>query len=106
MTAVLETGGKQYHVDIGDVIKTEKLDAEVGSVVEFENILLFSDEKVSKKEIVGTPYVKGAKVTAEVLDQTKHDKVIVFKKKRRKNYKRKYGHKHHITILRIKEIIG
>ncbi len=97
MFAVLESGSKQYCVKAGDVIKVEKLHGEVGSVIEFAKICATSKN-------IGAPFVEGASVLAEVLDQRKADKVIIFKKKRRHNYRRKKGHRQEITVLRIKEI--
>ena len=100
MYAVIKTGGKQYRVAAGDVIKVEKLDGEVGSNVDFDQVLMVGGEDAT----IGTPIVKGAKVTAEVLEQGKGDKVLIFKKKRRKNYRRTRGHRQHQTVLRISDI--
>lgn len=97
MFAVIESGGKQYHVQVGDVVKVEILNSEVGKIHIFDKVLM-----VDKK--VGNPLLSGAKVSAEVLENTKTDKVIVFKKKRRHNYRRKRGHRQQISVLRIKEI--
>jgi large subunit ribosomal protein L21 len=99
MFAVIESGSKQYHVKVGDVVKVEKLIAEVGSLFNFDKVLMLNGK-------VGSPLIEGAKVSAEVLEQVKTDKVIVFKKKRRHNYRRKRGHRQLITVLRIKEIKG
>ena len=99
MFAVIETGGKQYRVKVGDIIKSEKIGADVGSIVEFEKILLMG-------ESFGENILENAKVTAEVLDNRKTDKIIVFKKKRRHNYRRKRGHRQQISVMRIKEIIS
>jgi large subunit ribosomal protein L21 len=99
MFAVLETGSKQYHVKVGDIIKVEKLTGEIGSVVELSNVLAVGDK-------IGSPNLSGAKVKAEVLEHRKHDKVIVFKKKRRHNYRRKNGHRQQISVLKIKEIVS
>ncbi len=97
MFAVIESGNKQYHVKAGDVIKIERIAGEVGASHVFEQVLM-------AKGKVGNPTLSGAKVSAEILEQSRADKVIVFKKKRRHNYRRKRGHKQHITVLRIKEI--
>lgn len=97
MFAVISTGGKQYKVANGDVLSLEKLSGETGDVVEFDHVLMQGDK-------IGTPEVKGAKVKAEVIEQTKGDKVIVFKKKRRHNYRRKKGHRQELTLVRITDI--
>ena len=101
MFAVIKTGGKQYKVSSNDVIKVEKLDCEEGQVITLDDVLIVSD---GKKTTIGEPLVKGATVTAEVLEQTRAPKILVFKKKRRHMYRRKNGHKQHITVLRIKDI--
>ena len=95
--AIFQTGGKQYRVKTGDIIKVEKLDAE-GDVT-FDNVLMLGDR-------VGTPTVDGASVIATVIEQKRADKVLVFKKKRRQNYRRTRGHRQFITVLKIKEIKG
>lgn len=101
MYAVIKTGGKQYRVAAGDVIKVEKLDGEIGSSVDFDQVLMVGEGDDAK---IGTPLVGGAKVSAEVLEQGKGDKVLIFKKKRRKNYRRTRGHRQHQTVLRISDI--
>ncbi len=102
MYAVIETGGKQYRVEEGDTIFVEKLDVEEGDKVDFEKVLF-----VSKDEpIVGKPYVDGAKVEATVLEQGKAKKVIVFKYKAKKNYKKKQGHRQPYTKVKIEGIVG
>ncbi len=103
MFAVVKTGGKQYKVAEGDVIRVEKLEGDVSSKIKFDEILMVGDEKSLK---VGEPLVKGASVTAEVLEQKKDKKITVFKKKRRHNYRRKKGHRQQITILRVTKIAG
>jgi large subunit ribosomal protein L21 len=100
MYAVIKTGGKQYRVAAGDVIKVEKLDGEVGQTVDFDQVLMVGGDEAT----IGAPTVKGAKVTAEVLEQGKADKVLIFKKKRRQNYRRTRGHRQHQTVLRISDI--
>lgn len=97
MYAVIKTGGKQYKVASGDVIKIEKIAGEAGSEVVFSEVLALGDN-------VGTPLVAGASVKATIVKQAKDDKVIVFKKKRRQNYRRKNGHRQNITIVKIAEI--
>ncbi len=101
MYAVIKTGGKQYRVAAGDVIKVEKLDGDVGSNVDFDQVLMVGDGDDAK---IGAPLVGGAKVSAEVLEQGKGDKVLIFKKKRRKNYRRTRGHRQLQTVLRISDI--
>lgn len=97
MFAVIESGNKQYRIKIGDVIKVEKLMGEVGTMHKFDKVLMVGDK-------VGSPLVSSARVTGEILEQKKNDKEIIFKKKRRHNYRRKKGHRQHITVLRIKSI--
>lgn len=95
--AIFQTGGKQYRVKVGDVIKVEKLSAD-GDVT-FDNVLMLGDR-------VGNPTVAGANVVATVVEQKRADKVLVFKKKRRQNYRRTRGHRQFITVLKIKAING
>ena len=101
MYAVLVTGGKQYRVQEGDVIYVEKLDAEVESTVELDNVLVVSKDG---ELVVGKPVVEGANVVAKVLSQGKAKKVIVFKYKRKKDYRRKQGHRQPFTKLQIEQI--
>jgi large subunit ribosomal protein L21 len=101
MYAVIKTGGKQYRVTAGDVISVEKLAAEPGSTVSLDEVLMVGEEG---SPTIGTPTVAGASVKAEVLDQTRGDKIIVFKKKRRQGYRRKAGHRQDLTVLRITDI--
>lgn len=102
MYAVLITGGKQYRVQEGDVLFVEKLEAEVDSTVEFDNVLAVSKEDGSL--VVGTPNVEGAKVVAKVVEQGKAKKVIVFKYKAKKDYRRKQGHRQPFTKVVIEKI--
>lgn len=102
MYAVVVTGGKQYKVTEGDVIYVEKLDVEVESTVEFDNILAVSKE--NGEIVFGKPLVDGAKVTAKVVAQGKDKKIIVFKYKRKKDYRRKQGHRQPFTKLQIEKI--
>ena len=101
MYAIIKTGGKQYKVAANDVIKVEKIAAQAGDTVKLEEVLMVAGDGAPK---VGAPLDQGASVTAEVLEQAKGDKVIVFKKKRRHNYRRKNGHRQNLTVLRIKDI--
>ena len=96
--AVIRTGGKQYRVTPGDVIRIEKLAAEPGAAVEFTEVLMASDEGAVR---VGAPLLAGARVTAQVVQQGKAKKVLVFKKKKRKNYRRHHGHRQHFTAVRV-----
>jgi large subunit ribosomal protein L21 len=96
--AVIETGGKQYMVREGDSLTVELLDAEVGSKISLDTVLAVSD---GEKIVVGTPIVDGAAVSAEVLDHVKGRKVVSFKKKRRKGYSRKIGHRQEHTVLKV-----
>jgi large subunit ribosomal protein L21 len=97
MFAVIKTGGKQYCVKPGNILKVEKLDIEQNATVSINEVLMTSDDK--GKIVVGTPVVIGAFVNAEVIKHTRNDKVIVFKKKRRHNYRRKNGHRQWMTVL-------
>jgi large subunit ribosomal protein L21 len=97
MFAVIKTGGKQYRVVSGDVIKVEKLEGEAGATIALDQVLMLGDT-------IGTPLVAGATVSAEVIAQDRGPKVIIFKKKRRQNYRRKNGHRQDLTVLRITEI--
>jgi large subunit ribosomal protein L21 len=103
MYAVIETGGKQYRVNEGDVIRVEKLAADVGSKIDFDRILLVGEGEQVK---VGTPLVDGATVTGTVIEQDRHRKIVVFKMKRRKNYRKKQGHRQDFTGIRIEAIKG
>jgi len=102
MYAVIKTGGKQYKVAKNDVILVERLPGEAGASIELDEVLLVGDEK---GQTVGAPTVEGAHVAATVLEQTRGDKIIVFKKKRRQNYRRKAGHRQDLTALRITDIV-
>jgi len=99
--AVVETGGKQYRVQAGDVVEVEKLAADVGSTVELDQVLAVSD---GASLTIGTPRVDSARVVSTVVDQTRGDKIFNFKKKRRKGYRRKIGHRQDITLLKIERI--
>jgi large subunit ribosomal protein L21 len=99
--AVIQTGGKQYRVESGNEIDVEKLEAEVGTDINFSDVLLIGEGSDVK---IGEPFVAGAKVSAEVVDQFKDDKVIAFKFRRRKGYHRTVGHRRQLTRLKIKTI--
>jgi len=102
MYAVIKTGGKQYKVAKDQIVVVEKLAGEAGDSVAFDQVLLLGEED---KTTLGAPFVASASVTAEVVEQTRGDKIIVFKKKRRKNHRRRNGHRQHETVLRITEIL-
>ncbi|MBI5587619.1 MAG: 50S ribosomal protein L21 [Deltaproteobacteria bacterium] len=101
MYAVIKTGGKQYRVTEGEVLNVEKLNGEVGSQVELAEVLAVGEGEGIR---IGTPLVSGASVVAEIVEHGKDKKVIIFKKKRRKGYTKKQGHRQLFTSLRIKEI--
>ena len=103
MYAIIETGGKQYRVQEGDVITVEKLDVNAGDKVELDKVLVLSDDNVLK---VGTPYVEGAKVIAEAVENGKGKKVIIFKYKAKKDYRKKQGHRQPYTMIEIKSLGG
>lgn len=98
MHAVIKTGGKQYRVAEGDVLEIERLAAEPGETVTFADVLSVGDGADLQ---VGQPTVAGAVVKAEVLELTRGDKIIVFKKKRRQNYRRRTGHRQNLTVVRV-----
>ncbi len=101
MYAIIRTGGHQYRVAPGDTIEVERLEAEPGSQVELGEVLMVSNDEGTQ---VGTPLVEGAKVIATVLRQGRGKKLIVFKFKPKKRYRRKTGHRQNLTMLSIKEI--
>ena len=101
MFAVIECGGKQHTVSEGESLKVELLSAEEGSTIEFDKVLMISDGNESK---IGNPYVDNAKVTAKLVSNGKHDKIRVFKMKRRQNYRRTYGHRQHFSEIHIESI--
>lgn len=102
MYAVIKTGGKQYRVSEGDRLRVEKLVGDVGSKIDFAEVLMIGGEKIS----IGAPILKGAKVTAEITAQDRAKKVIVFKFRRRKNYRRKNGHRQPFTELKITSVVA
>lgn len=103
MYAVIKTGGKQYRVAQGDVLQVEKLVGQVGEKVTLDQVLFIGGNGAAK---IGTPTLSDAKVTAEIVEQGKAKKVLVFKKKRRKGYSRQRGHRQQLTTLKIVEIQG
>ena len=100
MFAIIKTGGKQYKVSEGDIIKVEKIEAEAGDKIEFDQVLMVAGDDVK----VGSPVVEGAKVQAEVLDQKKDKKIVIFKFKAKKNYRKKKGHRQPFTRLEVTKI--
>ena len=102
MYAVIKTGGKQYKVAKDQIVVVERLTADIGDSVAFDQVLLVGE---GDKTTLGAPTVAGASVLAEVVEQSRGDKIIVFKKKRRKNHRRRNGHRQHETVLRITEIL-
>jgi large subunit ribosomal protein L21 len=100
MYAVIKTGGKQYKVSAGDLLKIEKLEGAVGDTIELDEVLMVGGEEVK----IGTPLLPNAKVTAVIVEQGKDKKILVFKSKRRKNYRKKYGHRQPLTRLKIMNI--
>lgn len=100
MYAIIKTGGKQYKVSEGDLVRVEKLPYEVGDTVEFDQVLLVSGDEVK----VGSPVIENAKVTATVEDQNKDKKIVVFKYKPKKQYRKKHGHRQPYTLLKIDSI--
>ncbi|NHK29500.1 50S ribosomal protein L21 [Parvularcula flava] len=102
MYAVVKTGGKQYRVAQNDVIKVERLDGDAGDTITLEEVIMVGNGSDVK---VGVPKVDGASVAAEILEQARSKKITVFKKRRRQNYRRKAGHRQHLTVLRITDIL-
>ena len=100
MYAIIKTGGKQYKVSEGDLVRVEKLPYEVGDTVEFNQVLLVSGDEVK----VGSPVIENAKVTATVEDQNKDKKIVVFKYKPKKQYRKKHGHRQPYTLVKIDSI--
>jgi large subunit ribosomal protein L21 len=101
MYAVIKTGGKQHKVSQGDEISIEKINGSKGETVVFDEVLMVSSGEDVK---VGTPFLEGARVEGEIIDQTKAGKINVFKMKRRKGFKKKTGHRQKLTRMKIKEI--
>ncbi len=103
MYAVIKTGGKQYRVAQNDLLTIERLEGEPGASIEFSDVLMVGE---GDKVKVGAPFVDGAKVTAELVDQARGPKVIAFKKRRRQNSRRKKGHRQQLSLVRITSITG
>ena len=101
--AIIQTGGKQYKVSASEILKIERLENLEGKTVEFKNVLFLNDDKSSE---VGTPNIKGAKVEATILKNTKNRTILVFKKRRRKNSRKKYGHRQPVSLIRITKIFS
>ena len=104
MFAVIRTGGKQYRVAPNDVLKIEKLPGEAGETITFSDVLAVGSE--GGGTTIGTPLVAGATVTATVIAQDRLDKIIIFKKRRRQNSRRKNGHRQHVTVCRVAAIMA
>ena len=103
MYAVIQTGGKQYRVEPGQTLSVEKLPGDAGDTVNFDDVLLVAGED---KVTVGRPLVSGAQVKASIVEQGKDKKVVVFKFQRRKNYRRRYGHRQLFTSIKIDEVVA
>ena len=103
MYAIIKTGGKQYRVSAGEALRVETLDAAVGATVDFDQVLMVGEGDSAK---VGSPLVEGAKVTAEVLEHGRADKVHILKFRRRKHHMKRQGHRHNYTAVRITDIAG
>jgi large subunit ribosomal protein L21 len=101
--AVIRTGGKQYRVTPGSVLRVERLDGDVGATVEFAEVLLAGSDDAESVRI-GRPLVEGAVVRGQIVAQGRDRKILVYKKKRRKNYRRRRGHRQSITTVRVTEI--
>lgn len=104
MYAVIQTGGKQYRVSEGTILKVEKLEAEVGTQLSLDQVLMLNDENGNVK--IGNPLVNGASVKVKVLEQGKNKKILVYKYKRRKNYHKKQGHRQPFTKIMVEKIEG
>lgn len=103
MIAVIKTSGKQYYIRPGDVIKVDRISGRVGDHISFDKVIAFHD---GDKSQFGDPFIESSKVGAKILQQSRDKKVLVFKKKRRKNYRRKKGHRQNTTVLQILQIKG
>ena len=103
MYAVIETGGKQYRVQPGDTVVVETLPGESGDAVEFSRVLLISDDE---SVAVGRPVIEGARVTGQIVEQGLGEKLTVYKFKRRKNYRKRNGHRQQYTAVKIESVVG
>ena len=101
--AIIQTGGKQYKVSTSEILKIERLNSQEGKTVEFKNVLFLNDDKTTE---IGNPNIQGAKVEATILKNTKNKTILVFKKRRRKNSRKKYGHRQPISLIRITKIFS
>jgi len=101
--AVIQTGGKQYKVSASEILKIERLSDKEGKTVEFKNVLFLNDDKTNE---IGNPNIQGAKVEATILKNTKNKTILVFKKRRRKNSRKKYGHRQPVSLIRITKIFS
>jgi large subunit ribosomal protein L21 len=109
MYAVIKTGGKQYRVAQNDLLEIERLPGDKGVNIEFNEVLMIGGDRIGNGTVdfkIGTPFIGGAKVMAELVEQTRGPKLIAFKKRRRKNSRRKRGHRQDLTLVRITSIIG
>jgi len=103
MYAVIESGGKQHRVEPGEILQLEKLDIAEGETIDLEKVMMIGE---GDKLEIGMPYVKGGKVTAQIISHGRSDKVKIIKMRRRKHYRRQAGHRQHFTKVEIKEISG
>ena len=101
--AVIQTGGKQYKVSTSEILKVERLNNQEGKTVEFKNVLFLNDDKTTE---IGNPNIQGAKVEATILKNLKNKTILVFKKRRRKNSRKKYGHRQPVSLIRITKIFS
>jgi len=101
--AIIQTGGKQYKVSASEILKVERLENSEGKTVEFKNVLFLNDDKSTE---IGNPNINGAKVEATILKNTRNRTILVFKKRRRKNSRKKYGHRQLVSLIRITKIIS
>ena len=101
--AVIQTGGKQYKVTASEILKIERLNDKEGKTVEFKNVLFLNDDKTTE---IGNPIIQGAKVEATILKNIKNKTILVFKKRRRKNSRKKYGHRQPVSLIRITKIFS
>jgi len=101
--AIIQTGGKQYKVSASEILRIERLENPEGKTVEFKNVLFLNDDKSTE---IGNPNIKGAKVEATILKNTKNKTILVFKKRRRKNSRKKYGHRQPVSLIRITKIFS
>jgi len=101
--AVIQTGGKQYKVSASEILRIERINNKEGKTVEFKNVLFLKDDKTTE---IGNPNIQGAKVEATILKNTKNKTILVFKKRRRKNSRKKYGHRQPVSLIRITKIFS